>query len=227
MSVLKRVRDMTVATLNDLLEKVEDPVQLIDQYIADRKRKIDEATALVHDCISHQKTVQRQYLHALEMIEKRGEQAALALKAGEEDLARLALQEKIIYEEKSIPYKEMLAQSERTLEAAEAQLLTWKNELQEVKAQREFYTIRLQSIRLQEQFQNKISDNFLSSNRITRRFEDWLNDLEWSIQGKPGNNSEWDLFDSKSTTQAADASETEELEKELNRLKQKLKEKEV
>ena len=46
---------------------------------------------------------------------KREEQALLALKAGEEHLAKLALQEKLIYEEKIEQYQGLLSSSLESL----------------------------------------------------------------------------------------------------------------
>ncbi len=39
MGIAKRVRDITVATLNDKLERAEDPVKVIDQYLAEQKEQ--------------------------------------------------------------------------------------------------------------------------------------------------------------------------------------------
>ncbi|MDU5950034.1 MAG: PspA/IM30 family protein, partial [Paenibacillus macerans] len=46
MSVFRRVRDITVATLNERLEQSQDPVRLIDQFLIETRQEIAEAEKL-------------------------------------------------------------------------------------------------------------------------------------------------------------------------------------
>ena len=98
MSVFRRMRDITVANLNERLEQSQDPVKLIDQFLHTTRDEIGEAERLYQQYASHTKQLQQQVNQATAMRNKREEQALLALKAGEDHLAKLALQEKIIHE---------------------------------------------------------------------------------------------------------------------------------
>lgn len=183
MSVIKRVRDITVATLNDLLEKSEDPVQLIDRYIQERKTKIQEIETLVNQCKRHNESVKYEFLHAMQMVEKREQQAAIALKAEEDELARLALQEKIMYEEKAAQYKELLADGEHTMEEALLKLSELQDELKEVMEKRHYYVSRLESIQLQEKFKQHFT-HVSGSKQAVRRLEDRMSEMEWEIKAQ-------------------------------------------
>jgi phage shock protein A len=101
MSVMKRMRDITAATLNDMLEKSEDPVRLIDHYLAAQCEQIIQSEKLYQQLANHTHNLRKQYFQAEELKVKREEQAVLALKAGEEQVARLALQDKVTQEDKS------------------------------------------------------------------------------------------------------------------------------
>ena len=105
MSVFRRIRDITVATLNEKLEQSQDPVRLIDQFLHSTRQDIAEAEKRSRQCQVHSRQLKRQVDQAESMRYKREEQALLALKAGEEHLAKLALQEKLIYEERSSSIK--------------------------------------------------------------------------------------------------------------------------
>src|SRR5690606_34952335 len=122
MSILKRVRDISVATLNDRLEQSEDPVRLIDRYLIEQREQITESERLYMQCVNHAHSLRQQYLTAEQYREKREQQALTALKAGEEEVARLALQEKIHYEEKANQYKELYDQSKSSILELESQL---------------------------------------------------------------------------------------------------------
>ena len=99
MSIWNRMRDITVATLNEKLEQSEDPVRLIDSYLDTVREQIRESERLHTQCVSHINSVKQKYVAAKTMRDKREEQALLALKAGEDDIARLALQDKLTHEE--------------------------------------------------------------------------------------------------------------------------------
>ncbi len=94
MSLGKRFRDITVAHFNEMLENAEDPVRLIDKYLANQSEQIRESERLLHQCLTHAASLRQQYTSAEKMKERREQQALLALKAGEDEIARIALQEK-------------------------------------------------------------------------------------------------------------------------------------
>src|SRR3954469_10031667 len=100
MSVMKRVRDMTVASLNDRLEKSEDPVRVIDQFLWSTHQEIGQTEGLQRQYSAHTDHLYRQLLEAEQWMGKREQQAVLALKAGEENVAKLALQDKVVHEER-------------------------------------------------------------------------------------------------------------------------------
>ncbi|WP_411345253.1 PspA/IM30 family protein [Paenibacillus sp. WLX1005] len=176
MNMFKRIRDITVATLNEKLEQSQDPVRLIDQFLLDTRQEIAEAEQL-HNSISHHT---RQLNHHVEkasaMRQKREEQAMLALKAEEEELARMALQEKVMYEEKENQYHDLLDKNKEALNEIEYQLNTLKSEYQIVYSKREYYHARMETLRLQQQMNRRFGNgggNMPSFNRLEDRISDW------------------------------------------------------
>ncbi|MGP4080721.1 PspA/IM30 family protein [Pseudalkalibacillus sp. R45] len=90
----KRVRTMVSSELNSALDKAEDPVKLLDQYMREMSADIREAETAVAKQIANEKMLKKKYEDAKSMVEKREEQAVQALEAGNEDLARRALEDK-------------------------------------------------------------------------------------------------------------------------------------
>jgi|GEM_PF-530185 len=180
MSLLRRVRDISVATLNELLEQSEDPVRLIDRYLNAQREQIQETETLYRQCLAHAQSLKNQYLHAEEMKEKRENQALLALKAGEEEMARLALHEKMQYEEKSGRYKLLYEQSRETIAELEEQLQQLKADYDEVADKRDYYIARLETVRLQQRMNermNGLGGSALNGRAFTR-LEDKVSDME-------------------------------------------------
>lgn len=214
MSVMKRVRDITVATLNDMIEKSENPVRVIDQFILKRKEKIQEIQSLIHTCQRHNDAVKYQYIHAMQIAEKREGQAAIALKADEEELARQILQEKIEYEEKAEQYKALLVEGEQTLEDAKVQLSCLQDELREVMDKRHYYVSRLESIQLQQKFKQHF-DQVVGGKHVVRRLEDRISEMEWDLKAKQNALFDDTLYQDNNLTRY-------DLDLQLAKLKQKM-----
>lgn len=218
MSVFRRIRDITAATLNEKLEQSQDPVRLIDQFLHNTRQDITEAERLHQQCDSHTRQLKKQVDQAVNMRNKREEQALLALKAGEDHLAKLALQEKLIYEEKIEQYEELLSTSVESLRDVEEQLGELRMEYQQVYSKRQYYVARMETLRLQQKM-NERAGTYGSQDmpKMFNRLEDRLSD--WELEAKS-------LRDLRRMGQEymvqAGENVSAILEKELSRLKQKL-----
>lgn len=178
MSVMKRMRDISVATLNDRLERSENPVALIDSYLYAQRDKIAESDRLFQQCSAHAAQMRNQYLTAHQTAGKREEQAALALKAGEESVARIALQDKLANEEKAEQYRGLYEQAQHSLIELEQQLTELRNDYQEVLDKRQYYAARLQAVRLQQQMNQSLQSQRLNGSAF-QRLEERITDMEW------------------------------------------------
>ncbi|GIO63327.1 PspA/IM30 family protein [Paenibacillus cineris] len=218
MSVFRRVRDITVATLNERLEQSQDPVRLIDQFLASTRDDIMEAEKLVQQYSAHVRQLKQQVDQASNMKEKREEQALLALKAGEDHLAKLALQEKIIYEEKLEQYGGLLDTTRQSLTELENQLNDLKLEYQTVYSKRQYYAARMETLRLQQRM-NQRMEGFGGQDvpKMFNRLEDRISDWEFEARSlRDLRRGGQELFGQASGTVSS------VLERELARLKEKL-----
>lgn len=218
MSVFRRIRDITAANINEKLEQSQDPVRLIDHFLHSTRQDIMEAEKLHKQCEAHTRQLQQQVNQAQTMINKREEQALLALKAGEDHLAKLALQEKLIYEEKVEQYDELLATSREALKEVEEQLGELRMEYQTVYSKRQYYVARMETLRLQQKM-NERTGAYGGQDvpKMFNRLEDRLSD--WELEAKS-------LRDIRKMGQEylvqAGESVSSVLDRELARLKEKL-----
>lgn len=181
MSIARRIRDITVATLNERLEKAEDPVRMIDQFLWSTREDIIQAEKLHQQYANHSNHLRAQWLQAEAQKERREQQAMTALKAGEENMARIALHEKASCEERSAQYRDLYEQSRQNTMDLEEQLREMRSEYQTVYDKREYYTARMESVRLQQRmnsrFQGGVSDG-AHPGTMFRQMEDRISDLE-------------------------------------------------
>jgi phage shock protein A len=157
MGIFKRLRDMTLASINDLLDKAEDPVKMLNQFLRDMEEDIAEAEAAVAKQIAIEKKFQQQYQEAEEMVQKREEQAMKALEQGNEDLARRALEDK---KEHQARYEEMKRQydlAKANADKLRGQLTEMKDEFNKMKSKREVLVARAEAAKAQKQINQAIS----------------------------------------------------------------------
>lgn len=221
MSIMRRVRDITVATLNERLEKAEDPVRLIDQFLWSTREDIIQAEKLYQQYAGHSNHLKAQWLQAEQQKERREQQALTALKAGEEQLARIALHEKASCEERSNQYRELYEQSRQNTIDLEEQLRQMRSEYQTVYDKREYYAARMESLRLQQRMNSRYGGAYgeqgVQPGAVFRRLEDRITDMEQeakSLRDVRRMGQEF-LSDAGSTVQSV-------IERELQQLKRKL-----
>jgi phage shock protein A len=178
MSVVKRVRDMTVASLNDRLEKSEDPVRVIDQFLWSTHQEIVQSEGLHRQYAAHTEHLHRQWKDAEQWMVKREQQAVTALKANEENVAKLALQDKVIHEERAGRYKELYDQSRNELTDLEQLLQELRTEYRTVYDRRQFYVARMESLRLQQRLNARYGPGNADPQQMFRKIDDRLTDIE-------------------------------------------------
>jgi len=183
MGILRRIRDISMATLNDRLEKAEDPVKLIDQFLWSTRDDIIQAERLQQQYVAHTNQLKAQWLQAEQQIEQKEKQAMIALKAGEENIARSLLTEKTMILETANNYRNLYQQSNDALLELEAQLKELRTEYQLVYDKRAYYVARMESIRLQRRLNERMSFNSgQQPGEMMRKMETRIQDMELETQ---------------------------------------------
>ncbi|MBD3308239.1 PspA/IM30 family protein [candidate division KSB3 bacterium] len=98
MSIFGRMADIFKANINELIDKAEDPATMMDQMVREMQEQLREAKIQVAKAIADEKKLHHQ-LKQNEMQAKNWEsKAVLALKKGDERLAKEALKQKKTYD---------------------------------------------------------------------------------------------------------------------------------
>jgi phage shock protein A len=157
MGIFKRLRDLTMASINDLLDKSEDPVKMLNQFLRDMEEDILEAETAVAKQIAIEKKFKQQTDEAEDMVNRRGEQAMKALEQGNEELARKALQDK---KEHQTRYDEMKRQydiAKTNADQLRTQLSEMKDEFGKMKNKKDLLVARAESAKAQKQINQTMS----------------------------------------------------------------------
>lgn len=157
MGIFKRLRDLTMASVNDLLDKAEDPVKMLNQFLRDMEEDIQEAEVAVAKQIAIEKKFKQQYEEADEMVNKRGEQAMKALEQGNEELARKALEDKKEHQERLDVFKGQFDIAKTNADQLRSQLNEMKEEFGKMKNKKDLLIARAESAKAQKQINQAMS----------------------------------------------------------------------
>lgn len=188
--VFKRIRDIVVASVNDGLDKVENPVVMLNQYLRDMETELAKAKDAVVKQQMIERGFEKQMEQAIEKTSKRQRQARLAFDAGEEQLARKALGEMKHYEAKVNYYKDLYQKASQQVAELKSQLEELQEKFQQLKDQKHALVARANAARAKEHMQHSM-ENVHSESAFTefQRLEDRIMEMELRVD--TGYTSQW------------------------------------
>jgi phage shock protein A len=157
MGIFSRLKDLTTANINALIDKAEDPVKMLEQYLRDMSEDISDAETAVAKQIAFEKRAKQELDEATEMVEKRQSQAVKALEQNNEELARKALEDKKEHQAKVDTYTLTHATAKANADKLRSQLGDMKDEFNKLKNKKDLLIARAESAKAQKQVNQAMS----------------------------------------------------------------------
>ncbi len=217
MGFFDRLSRVLRANLNDLVSKAEDPVKILDQSVVDMQADLVKLRQAVAMAIASQKRLQSQADHADAQIKTWYERAELALKKGEEDLAREALSRRKTFQETATSLSGQLQSHEGQVDTLKRSLAALEGKIAEAKTKKDMLKARAQAAQAQQKLQSAVGNLGSNSARAAfERMEDKVQSLEASSQAAA------ELAGADLESQFAVLEGSDDVDDELSALRQRL-----
>lgn len=144
MAIFSRFADLIKANLNDLLDKAEDPEKMLKQMVIEMEEHLQKATQGLGQVMGNERQMRKQVETAERQSNMWEGRAKTALKAGDQNLAKQAVEEKLKVDENVKQYRSMHSQLELQVDSMRDQVNTLKTKLEEARSKQSILIARAQ-----------------------------------------------------------------------------------
>lgn len=219
MGVLQRMKDMTKASVNELLDKLEDPVMMLNQYLRDMEEEITLAEVSVARQVANERKLKERLDEARRMSGERGQSAESALVKGQEAVARQALEEKLYFDQKMEEYADMYVQSKAQAGQFTEQLHQMKDDFYNMRNKRNELVSRVQVAKVQKQMVQINFSNTIEGGNASKGFHRMEEKI---IQMEVESETTRNAYTPRGLTNPVDPAKQEKVDEQLEALKAKL-----
>lgn len=142
MGIFSRLGTLIKSNINDLVTKAEDPEKMLNQVLLDMQQQLVEAKKAVAVAIADEKKLQKQYNSELEKAKEWERKAMVAVRAGDDELARQALMRKQEHEGISGQFQKQWIAQKQAVDKLKDALRLLNNKIEEAKRKKNILVAR-------------------------------------------------------------------------------------
>lgn len=154
MGIFSRLGTLIKSNLNDLITKAEDPEKMLSQVLLEMQQQLVEAKKAVAVAIADEKKLQKQYTAETDKSKEWERKAMVAVRAGDDGLARQALSRKNEHETIATQYQQQWVSQKSAVEKLKDALRLLNNKIEEAKRKKNILIARKKRAEAQQQIAN-------------------------------------------------------------------------
>ncbi len=177
MAIFKRIRDIISASINDMLDGVEDPEKMVNQIIREMEKSIAEMRKNTASAIATRKSLEKKLQRAETEVESWQKNAEIAIEQKDDELAKKALLRKKEIENRKQDLAVQLKEGTELAEKLREELSMLEDKVQEARAKRETLLTKKRAAETRQKLANNTQkirrhiDRLSSAESIIRGFE--------------------------------------------------------
>ncbi|HVY48145.1 MAG TPA: PspA/IM30 family protein, partial [Minicystis sp.] len=157
MGIFARLATLIKSNLNDLISRSEDPEKMLNQVVIDMANQLIEAKKQVAVSIAEEKRFAKQAEQEAAQAAEWERRAMLAIKAGDDNLAKEALARKKEHEQLANTLKEQWQKQKQAVEQLKTALRLLNNKIEEAKRKKNVLIARKKRAEAQKAIQETMS----------------------------------------------------------------------
>jgi phage shock protein A len=151
MGIFSRLGTLIKSNINDLIAKAEDPEKMLNQVLLEMQQQLVEAKKAVAVAIADEKKLHKQYNAELDKSKEWERKAMVAVRAGDDNLARQALVRKQEHENISGQFQTQWVQQKQAVDKLKDALRLLNNKIEEAKRKKNILVARKKRAEAQHQ----------------------------------------------------------------------------
>jgi phage shock protein A len=154
MGIFSRLGTLIKSNINDLITKAEDPEKMLSQVLLEMQQQLVEAKKAVAIAIADEKKLQKQYTAETDKSKEWERKAMVAVRAGDDNLARQALSRKQEHETIASQFQQQWIAQKQAVEKLKDALRLLNNKIEEAKRKKNILIARKKRAEAQQQIAN-------------------------------------------------------------------------
>jgi phage shock protein A len=153
MGIFARIAQLIKSNLNDLISRSEDPEKMLNQVVLDMNNQLVEAKKQVAASIADEKRLAKQFEQETTNATEWERRAMMALRAGNEELAKEALNRKREHDDLANTFKEQWTKQKAAVEQLKKALRMLNDKIEEAKRKKNVLIARKKRAEAQKSIQ--------------------------------------------------------------------------
>jgi phage shock protein A len=157
MGIFSRLAQLIRSNLNDLISKSEDPEKMLNQVVLDMSSQLTEAKKQVAQSIADEKRLVKQFEQEAANSAEWERRAMMALRAGNEELAKEALARKKEHDQLAATFKDQWTKQKAAVDQLKKALRLLNDKIEEAKRKKNVLIARKKRAEAQKAIQETMS----------------------------------------------------------------------